>query len=98
MRTDVECLACFVKQAEATAKLCTSNPDDLCRVVDEVGKLVLQFDVSLSPPENAVAVYEKIAECTGVDDPYSALKKKENGLGLIQILVLNLPFIFHTHK
>ncbi|MDH3329475.1 MAG: ARMT1-like domain-containing protein [Desulfobulbaceae bacterium] len=82
MQTSIECLSCFACQALATARLSSNDPDIEKRVVQEIGRLVSQFDLSLSPPENAVEVYALIAELTDIHDPYEQLRKKSNAMAL----------------
>jgi damage-control phosphatase, subfamily I len=75
MRTDTACLACFLRQATSTARLCSPQRTVRDKVMEEIGRLLTVLDMSLSPPENVVAVYGRIAELTGVQDPYFALKQ-----------------------
>jgi uncharacterized protein with ATP-grasp and redox domains len=82
MRTDKECLACFHKQALATARLSTSDTNTHRLVIEETDRLLARLDMSLSPPENAVAVYQQIAELTGVNDPFKELKSESNAFAL----------------
>lgn len=84
MQTDLECLACFMRQALATARLCTSDNTVQRQVVTETMKLLPQLDCTLSPPENAVAVYGLIASLTRNADPYFQLKAESNELALSQ--------------
>lgn len=78
MRTGPECIACFMRQALATARLSTDDLDVHQLVINATGRLLAQLDWSLSPPENAVAVYQLIADVTGNDDPYKQLKRTSN--------------------
>lgn len=78
MRTDIDCLGCFKQQALATARVCGLDKSMQRRVVDEIARLLPLLDCSVSPPENAVAVYGRIAEITGISDPFSEIKKKGN--------------------
>lgn len=55
-------------QAFSTARLCSPERSARQKVVDEIGRLVPELDISLSPPENAVTVYGGTAEVTGVPD------------------------------
>lgn len=76
MRSQVECLVCFMRQALATAKVCTSDPAVHRAVVQAIGGLLPQLDFEMSPPENAVQVYGRIAAITGNRDPYKEIKEK----------------------
>ena len=74
MRTEHDCLDCFRKQALATSRLAGADEKTQARVLTEVGRLLPLLDLTTSPPENAVAVYGKIAEITGVRDPFAEVK------------------------
>ncbi|GAB4342656.1 MAG: ARMT1-like domain-containing protein [Desulfobulbaceae bacterium] len=82
MRTESECLACFMRQAFTTAQRCTDDPSVLERAMRESARLIAQFDLESSPPENAVHLYALIARLTGEVDPFSAVKKQGNALAL----------------
>lgn len=82
MRTDIECMVCFLQQALATARLSTNDPQLQRLIVSKTGELLSRLDMSISPPENAVAVYRQIADLSGVDDPYNELKDQSNTFAL----------------
>ncbi|MHB8790669.1 MAG: damage-control phosphatase ARMT1 family protein [Desulfobulbaceae bacterium] len=82
MRTELDCLDCFRKQALATSRLAGADEKTQARVLTEVGRLLPLLDLTTSPPENAVAVYGKIAEITGVRDPFAEVKAAGTRLSL----------------
>ena len=82
MRTDLECMACFLNQALATARLCSDDPQLHRRIVNETGTLLPSLNMQISTPENAVAVYGLIADISGVTDPFQELKNESNSLAL----------------
>ena len=82
MRTKLECMVCFMQQALSTARLSSSDPELQRLVVNATGDLLASLDLSLSPPENAVAVYKQVAELTGVVDPFQQLKRESNSFAL----------------
>lgn len=82
MRTDLECMACFIGQALSAARLSTDDPELHQQAVRKAGGLLSGLDLSLSPPENAVRVYALVAELTGAPDPFSRIKKESNELAL----------------
>ncbi|MDW7773446.1 MAG: ARMT1-like domain-containing protein [Desulfobulbaceae bacterium] len=82
MRTGNECLLCLTRQAVAAAGLSSEDPAIRQRVANEIGKLIGCLDPSLTPPENAVTVYAKIAEITGINDPYKHLRQESNRMAL----------------
>jgi uncharacterized protein with ATP-grasp and redox domains len=82
MKTAVDCLACFMDQALRVARI--SSPDESVHleVARAVAALLPQMEMSLTPPENSVAVYATIARMSGCADPYLALKKVSNDQAL----------------
>lgn len=78
MKTAVDCLACFMDQALRVARI--SSPDESVHleVARAVAALLPQMEMSLTPPENSVAVYATIARMSGCADPYLALKRASN--------------------
>jgi uncharacterized protein with ATP-grasp and redox domains len=82
MRTYSECLSCLASQAVATARLSCKDPEIEQRVINEVRRLLQRLDLSLSPPENALAMYSLVAEITGDEDPYRLLRRQSNSLAI----------------
>jgi damage-control phosphatase, subfamily I len=82
MQTGNDCLVCFLRQALATARRSTNDPQEQWRLTAEVGALLCGFDPHLPPPENAVHYYRLIARRTGIADPYLAEKREGNALAL----------------
>lgn len=82
MHTDLECMACFVHQALTAVRLSSNDPEVQRRVINATGKLLAELDLNSSPPENAVAVYQKIEEISGVANPFYRLKKESNDFAL----------------
>ena len=78
MRTDVECLPCFVRQSLQVARIAECPPTVQLRVVQKIAAMVANLDVSLSPPDNAGLIYQAISEITGCEDPYRNLKIMSN--------------------
>ena len=82
MKTSVDCLACFMDQALRVARISTTDETVHLDVARAVATLLPQMEMSLTPPENSVAVYATIARITGCADPYLALKKASNDQAL----------------
>jgi len=78
MRTEVECLPCFVRQALQVARIAKCSPELQLRVVQKIAAIVANLDVNLSPPANASQIYRAIAEITACEDPYRRLKTASN--------------------
>lgn len=88
MKTYLECIPCFMNQAYRTAKIATSNEPMIKKVLDYTGDMIKDIPMESTPPETGNAIYQKIREITGNNDPYSEIKKKniEEALELYPIL------------
>jgi uncharacterized protein with ATP-grasp and redox domains len=82
VRTELDCLGCFLRQALSTARLAGADEEVQARVLAEVERLLPLLDRAVTPPENAVAVYGKIAEITGVRDPFAEIKAQSTRFAL----------------
>lgn len=78
MKTAVECLPCFLRQAARVAEIAGCSQDLRIKVVQAVAGYLATLDLQQSPPANAEAVYRIIAEISGCDDPYLPIKKHSN--------------------
>lgn len=82
MKSSVDCLSCFMDQALRVARISSTDESVHLEVARTVAALLPQMEMSLTPPENAVAVYATIARLTGCADPYLAIKKASNDQAL----------------
>lgn len=78
MRTSSDCLPCFLRQARQVAQLAGSTPEETAKIIRASEGLLSTFNLDLSPPENAVALYSLLARLTGISDPFATLKKASN--------------------
>jgi damage-control phosphatase, subfamily I len=78
MKTEIECLPCFVRQSMQVASIVACPPSVQLHAVRKIAAMVATLDVHLSPPANAEEIYRTIAEVTGCDDPYGQLKTASN--------------------
>lgn len=85
MKTAIECIPCFVRQAAEAVALCdeSSVPKDviLRRILHELA----DTDWSGSPPEVAQLLHRIIREETSCADPYRSLKERMNQLALASL-------------
>lgn len=82
MRTTLECLPCFQRQARHAAQLSTPDPAIREQILAQTDLLLPRLDTTLSPPENALRLYTLIAQLSGCADPFAALKEESNRLAL----------------
>lgn len=85
MKTSVDCLACFMDQTLRVVRVSTTDESVHLEAARAVATLLPQMEMSLTPPENSVAVYSAIARITGCADPYLALKKASNDQALAML-------------
>lgn len=80
MQTTTDCLSCFKKQIIYTAKLAASSHKLQKEIISQTEALLPTLDMTLSPPENAVCIYNTIAQISGCLDPFKNLKTTSNEL------------------
>ncbi|MDR3089006.1 MAG: ARMT1-like domain-containing protein [Desulfobulbaceae bacterium] len=88
MKTDADCLPCYLRQALQTARLAGADEKTARGVVLAVAALLPTLTEGRTPPENSMAVYAKITELTGVADPYQAIKAASNREALTAVAAL----------
>ncbi len=82
MRTSLDCLVCFIRQARSTGKLATDDPTVQRRIIDEAGRFLATVDPERTPPENAVSLYAMMAAELQIDDPFARVKQESNTFAL----------------
>jgi uncharacterized protein with ATP-grasp and redox domains len=82
MKTYLDCIPCFFKQALEAARLAGASESTQKRVIDELAKALPGFPLTSSPPEMGRIIYKLINRITRTEDPYLALKDKSNRLAL----------------
>ena len=76
MNTYAECIPCFLSQASRVVKMTETDPVRIKRVLDEVALLVSDIPLTRTPPHTATIIYRKIAQMTGVEDPFKEIKRQ----------------------
>ncbi len=97
MKTTIECLECFIKQAYRSAILATNNPEIQKQIIVKVGDELKKMDLSLSPAELSLIIYQITHELSGNPDPYAEQKKIQNQIALnfendLKKIILQSPF------
>ncbi|MBN1787157.1 MAG: DUF89 family protein [Sedimentisphaerales bacterium] len=82
MRSFVECIPCFVRQAVDTAKLVSDDEKVQEKLVCAVLALMADLDMSQSPPALAQRIHQLIRKLTDNNDPYRQLKWRYNQLAI----------------
>ena len=82
MRTYLDCLPCFVRQALEASRLVTSDPAAHERVLKETLRLAGEMAFDRSPPWMGQRIHRLLREVTGNSDPYRREKERSNALAL----------------
>ena len=82
MKTYIDCIPCFFRQALAAAKMSTDDEIVHRRVLNSVALMIPELALDVTPPEIAQQLYRIVYEITGNIDPYSNAKKRADDLAM----------------
>ena len=82
MRSSLDCMPCFIRQALETVRLVTDDPGLQERILREVLKLSSGMDLMQPPPATAQKIHQIIRELSEVADPYQDIKSRYNLLAM----------------
>ena len=82
MKTYLECIPCFFKQALEAARIAGASEKLQKQILNEVAKSIFQLPLTSSPAEMGRVVYGLVKKHTRVDDPYAEMKRKSDRLVL----------------
>lgn len=77
-----DCIPCIVRGSLDAARLATNDETLQQKVVKEILKILLTFDLNNPPPLMAQHIQQTVKKMTGNEDPYKAIKKKYNDFAL----------------
>ena len=83
MRTYLDCIPCFFRQALDAARISGAGTIIQRRVLHEVAKKLPEFSLRAMPPEIALKVYGIVGRITHHNDPYQKIRKQSNRLALM---------------
>lgn len=82
MRTYLDCIPCFFKQALKAAKIAGADKNTQKKVLDELSKLIPKLSLGATPPEMGRIVYQLVGNLTKNNDPFKEIKKNSNEFAL----------------
>ena len=82
MKSCVDCVPCFIRQALAAVRIASPDPGVHEQVLREVLAKAANLDFNVPPPVMGQWVYRRIREATGNADPYREHKRRQNELAL----------------
>ena len=80
MKTYLECIPCFFKQALQASRLSGADKEMQKKILDKIALTIPGFSLTYSPPQMARVIYGTIRRITGKSDPYLKIKAKSNKL------------------
>ena len=82
MKTHLDCISCFFKQALDAARIAGAGAKTQKKVLSELARALPTFSLNSSPPQMGRIIYGLVRKITGKKDPYKKLKQKSNRLAL----------------
>lgn len=82
MKTYLDCIPCFFKQAIEAARMAGASKRAQKKILNELARVLPEFSLASSPPEMGKVIYGLVKGITKKDDPYAGIKEKSNKLAL----------------
>jgi len=82
VKTSLDCIPCFVRQALEAARFATDDPAIHERIVRHVLRAAADMDLGQCPPVVGQKIHRTLREITHVDDPYRDVKDRFNRMAL----------------
>ncbi len=85
MRTCLDCIPCFIRQALEAARIATDDKAIHEEIVRGALRQTAEMDLSRCPPELGQKLHRRLRQITGVADPYHEIKTRFNALALAML-------------
>jgi len=85
LKTYLDCIPCFFRQALAAARMSSADETIHRRVLNSVALMIPDLAIDATPPEIAQQVYRISYEITGNNDPYLEAKRCANIFFLFKV-------------
>jgi len=82
MKTYLDCIPCFYRQALDAARLAGADEITQKKIIDEFSQLIPNFTLETAPPEMGRAIYSLVGKISGVKDPFKEIKENSNKFAL----------------
>ncbi|MBW2108952.1 MAG: DUF89 family protein [Deltaproteobacteria bacterium] len=82
MKTSLDCVPCFARQALEAARMVSADVTIHEQILREVLRWSSEMDMDQSPPAMGQRIHRRLREITGVRDPYRAAKDLQNQIAL----------------
>jgi hypothetical protein len=78
MKTYLDCIPCFFRQALEASKLAGADHPTQRRVLNKLAGILPAFPLTSTPPEMGRIIYRMVSRVTGKKDPYARIKAESN--------------------
>ena len=82
MKTYLDCIPCFYRQALDAARIAGADEIIQKKIIDELSQLIPNFSLEIAPPEMGRAIYSLVGKISGVKDPFKEIKENSNKFAL----------------
>jgi len=82
MKTYLDCIPCFFRQALEGSRIIKATPRQQKQIIDGFARRIPGISLKASPPEIARAGYGLLKTACGISDPYRSIKQKSNRCAL----------------
>ena len=82
MKTFLDCIPCFIRQALDAARMASSDADIHKGILKEVLQWAVDLDMNQSAPAMGQRIHRRIRELVGLTDPYRRAKDLQNHIAL----------------
>jgi damage-control phosphatase, subfamily I len=78
MKTNIECIPCFFRQAIESSRLCGLDEEQQRKVVNSVAEILPEFSLTETPIIMSKEIHLRLKDHIGVEDPYYTVKRMSN--------------------
>jgi uncharacterized protein with ATP-grasp and redox domains len=82
MKTYLECIPCFFKQALIASQIAGADEVTQKKVLDKLSQMIPDFSLEQKPPEMGKDIYALVRDVTGNPDPFKEIKYRFNKIAL----------------
>ncbi len=82
MKTSLDCIPCFVRQALEAARLVSSNVADHEKILRQVLRWSCDVDMNQPPPVMGQRIHRFLREIVNIEDPYRDAKDRQNRMAM----------------
>jgi len=82
MKSSLDCIPCFIRQALEAARFITDEVEVHEQAVREVLRLAAEMDLSQCPPLIGQRIHRRLRQITATKDPYREVKDRFNNMAL----------------